>query len=129
MLIRAWFAGPQERPSTLLIGFDNHRQQEGHDYRLDDYVGEHQGLHDWIDGKVARGNIGEDRGRTAYAITNGQQKDVSGTLQNGKTDHGMNQVAAGDQTVEPAKEKPSGDEIWERVQHVGHLSTPRVFRP
>ena len=94
-----------------VVALANHRQQEGHDHRFDDYVSEHEGLHDGIDGKHAGGNICEDRCRAAEAITDAEQQNVCGTLQDGETNYGMNEMPAGDQAVEPAKKDPRGDEI------------------
>ena len=55
-------------------------------------------------------DVREDWSGSAHAITDAEQKNIRGALQHSQTDHRVNQVPAGHNTVQAAEEQPRSDE-------------------
>jgi hypothetical protein len=82
----------------------DHGKQKGHDDGLDDHIGEHESLDYGIDSQFSWRNVCEDGSCTTHSVSNAQQKDVRGTLQDRKANNGMHQMLAADKTIQSAKE-------------------------
>src|SRR5206468_10725644 len=77
----------------------------------DDHVGEGEGLHDGVDGLRAGLDVVEDGRRAARLVPDLEQQDVGRGLQHAEAHHQVDEVAAGDDPVEPDEEEPGGQDV------------------
>jgi hypothetical protein len=86
------------------MSLDDHGKQKRDDDGLDHHIGEHEGLDYRIDSEFPGRDVCEDGSCTTHPVSDAQQKDVRGALQDRKANDRMHQMFAADKTIQSAKE-------------------------
>jgi hypothetical protein len=86
---------------VVLVGLDGQGEQQGGNGCPDHDVGQGEGADDRVDGFGADGDVEEDRSGPATLEADRQQQDVGGGLDDREAGDGVDQVAAGDDPVQP----------------------------
>ena len=118
------FDGSQPRSSVRRAGIERVRplvdlHREGEQQRrhrgADDHVGEGQRLHDRIDGLRAHRHLGEYRGDGVLAVADAEQEEIGRGLHDLHAHDEVDQVAAGDDAVQPDEQQPQGNDEGEEA--------------
>src|ERR1700722_3122224 len=98
-----------------LLRLNREGQKQGAARRLDHDVGERQRLHDRVDRRRAQRDVEEVRRDPAPDIADAEQQHVGRGLHHDEADDLMDQMMAGDHSVEPDGQDPGGHEEREEL--------------
>src|SRR5579863_1480962 len=99
-----------------LVRLDGECEEEGGHGGLDDDVGERQRLYDGVDGQGVAGDVREVRRNAPDAEPDRQEQHVRGGLEDDEGDDLVDEVPAGDDAVEAARDDPRHDDVREDAQ-------------
>src|SRR3954453_3763807 len=99
--------------AEALVRLHGQREEDGRHRRLDGDVGQRQPLHERVDDRRARRDVGEDRRLAAVAPPDGEQEHVGRGLHHADAQDEVDEVAARHHAVEADQQQPDRDEVRE----------------
>ena len=110
------------RPETL-VSLDNEREQKCGPRCLDHDICERQSLHDRVYGHRMMGNVGKIWCHTAYFVSDAEEEDVGGALEDDQAHNLVDRMATGHNPVQACACDPRHDGIEDLAQLPLFLTT------
>src|SRR5439155_9358889 len=114
---------PRVERMALLLDLQRQGEQERHHRRTDHDVGEHERLHDPVDGGLLRAAVREERRDRAGAVPDPDEEHVARRLRHREAEDEVHEVAARDDAVHADEQEP----CRHRVEESAHRD-PRLAR-